>query len=54
MKPSGNQLQIITDFIEAGNITPIIDRVFPFVEAQKAMEYVESGRVKGKIILKIR
>ncbi|MDQ1146020.1 alcohol dehydrogenase [Bacillus sp. SORGH_AS 510] len=54
MKPSGNQLQIITDFIEAGNIKPIIDRVFPFEEAQKAMEYVESGRVKGKIILKIK
>ncbi|WP_438361435.1 zinc-binding dehydrogenase [Paenibacillus odorifer] len=28
--------------------------MFPFVEAQKAMEYSESGRAKGKIILKIK
>ncbi|MGG0719659.1 NADP-dependent oxidoreductase [Robertmurraya massiliosenegalensis] len=54
MKPSGEQLSIITNFIEAGKIKPIIDSVFPFEDAQKAMEYAESGRAKGKIILKIR
>lgn len=54
MKPSGEQLRIIANFIETGKIKPIIDRVFPFDEAQKAMEYAESGRAKGKIILKIR
>ncbi|MFS0840658.1 NADP-dependent oxidoreductase [Paenibacillus sp. 1P03SA] len=54
MKPSGEQLRIIANFIETGKIKPVIDRVFPFEDAQKAMEYAESGRVKGKIILKIR
>ncbi|MCM3768991.1 NADP-dependent oxidoreductase [Priestia aryabhattai] len=54
MKPSGEQLRIIANFIETGKIKPIIDRVFPFGDAQKAMEYAESGRAKGKIILKIR
>ncbi|WP_040203359.1 NADP-dependent oxidoreductase [Neobacillus jeddahensis] len=54
MKPSGEQLRIIADFIESGKIKPIIDRVFPFEDAQKAMEYAESGRAKGKIIVKIR
>ncbi|MFJ5772122.1 NADP-dependent oxidoreductase [Psychrobacillus sp. NPDC093180] len=54
MKPSGEQLRIIANFIETGKIKPIIDRVFPFEEAQKAMEYAESGRAKGKIIVKIR
>ncbi|MEH7334125.1 NADP-dependent oxidoreductase [Neobacillus drentensis] len=54
MKPSGEQLRIIANFIETGKIRPIIDRVFPFEDAQKAMEYAESGRAKGKIILKIR
>lgn len=53
MKPSGEQLRIIANFIETGKIKPIIDRVFPFEDAQKAMEYAESGRAKGKIILKI-
>ncbi len=54
MKPSGEQLRIIANFIETGKIKPIIDKVFSFKDAQKAMEYAESRRAKGKIILKIR
>ncbi|WP_107839424.1 NADP-dependent oxidoreductase [Metasolibacillus meyeri] len=54
MKPSGEQLRTIANFIELGQIKPVIDRVFPFEDAQKAMEYSEAGRAKGKIILKIK
>lgn len=54
MKPSGEQLKIITELIELGKIRPVIDRIFPFEEAQKALEYSEAGRAKGKVILKIK
>ncbi|MBO0995863.1 NADP-dependent oxidoreductase [Bacillus sp. SD088] len=54
MKPSGDQLRNIANFIESGKIKPVIDRTFSFQDAQKAMEYAESGRAKGKIIVKIR
>lgn len=54
MKPSGEQLRIIADLIEAGKIKPVIDRTFSFEDAQKAMEYAESGRAKGKIIVKMK
>ncbi|CAM4053442.1 MULTISPECIES: NADP-dependent oxidoreductase [Bacillus cereus group] len=54
MKPSGNQLRTIANYIESGKIKPVIDRVFPFEDAQKAMEYSEAGRAKGKIIVKIK
>jgi alcohol dehydrogenase len=54
MKPSGEQLRIIANFIETGKIKPVIDRVFPFEDAEKAMEYAESRRAKGKIIVKIK
>lgn len=54
MKPNGDQLSTITNFIESGKINPVIDRVFSFKDTQKAMEYSESGRAKGKIIVKIR
>jgi len=54
MKPSGRQLGLIAELIESGKIKPVIDLIFPFEEAQKAMEYSESGRAKGKIILKIK
>lgn len=54
MKPSGDQLTIITKLIESGQIKPVIDQVFPFEDAQKAIEYSEIGRAKGKIILSIK
>lgn len=54
MKPSGDQLHIIANYIEVGKIKPVIDRVFPFEDAQKAMEYSKAGRAKGKIIVKIK
>ncbi|MED0828191.1 MULTISPECIES: NADP-dependent oxidoreductase [Bacillus cereus group] len=54
MKPSGDQLRTIANYIEAGKIKPVIDRVFSFEDAQKAMEYSEAGRAKGKIIVKIK
>ncbi|PDY40881.1 NADPH:quinone reductase [Bacillus wiedmannii] len=54
MKPSGDQLRTIANYIEAGKIKPVIDRVFSFEDTQKAMEYSEAGRAKGKIIVKIK
>ena len=35
MKPSGDQLRTIANYIEAGKIKPVIDRIFPFEDAQK-------------------
>ncbi|MGE8001203.1 NADP-dependent oxidoreductase [Lysinibacillus sp. NPDC093190] len=54
MKPSGIQLKLIREFIEAKKIVPIIDRVVLMDDIQKAFEYSESGRAKGKIIIKIK
>ncbi|MFJ8235539.1 NADP-dependent oxidoreductase [Ureibacillus sp. NPDC094379] len=54
MEPSGDQLRIIANYIESGEIKPVVDKVFTFDDAQKAMEYAESGRAKGKIILKLK
>lgn len=54
MKPSGKQLEIIRELIEAGKIIPIIDRVIPFDDIQKAVAYSESGKAKGKIIVKVK
>lgn len=53
MKPSGKQLEILKTFIEAGDISPVIDRIIPFLDIKEAFDYSKSGRAKGKIILKI-
>ncbi|MFC4802943.1 NADP-dependent oxidoreductase [Neobacillus sp. GCM10023253] len=54
MKPSGKQLTFIKGLIEQGKIIPVIDRVYPFVDTQEALDYVETGRSKGKVIVRIK
>ena len=54
MKANGAQLRLITRLIEAGAIRPVIDKVFPFESTNEAMAYVEAGRAKGKVVVKIK
>nr|WP_315496344.1 NADP-dependent oxidoreductase [uncultured Rhodoferax sp.] len=54
MQASGSQLRQITPLIESGAIRPVIDKVFPFDATNEALAYVESGRAKGKVVIKVR
>ncbi|MED3712440.1 NADP-dependent oxidoreductase [Peribacillus frigoritolerans] len=54
MKHSGEQLEILTEMLESEVIKPTLDKIFIFEDAQKALEYAETGRAKGKIILKLK
>ncbi|WP_393922816.1 zinc-binding dehydrogenase, partial [Pseudomonas fluorescens] len=53
MRASGAQLKKITALVESGVITPVIDRTFPFESTAEALSYVERGRAKGKVIIKL-
>ena len=44
----------ITRLIDAGIIRPVVDRVFPFEATNEALAYVETGRAKGKVVIKIK
>ena len=54
MKANGSQLREITQLVETGAIRPVIDRVFPFESTNDALAYVEAGRAKGKVVVKIK
>ncbi len=54
MRPSGDQLREIGSLIDSGTIRPVVDRVFPFESTKEALAYVEKGRAKGKVIVKVR
>lgn len=54
MRANGHQLRDITRLIEAGAIRPVIDRVFPFESTNEALAYVEAGRTKGKVVIKLK
>lgn len=53
MRADGAQLREITSLIESGAIRPVIDTVFPFADTHKALAYVDSGRVKGKVVVPV-
>jgi NADPH:quinone reductase-like Zn-dependent oxidoreductase len=47
-----NQIDMIRA-IEANNIKPVIDKVFPLAELADALRYLGSGQAKGKICIEI-
>ncbi|MER7886695.1 NADP-dependent oxidoreductase [Streptomyces fimicarius] len=52
MKAGGGTLREFARLVDAGKIRPVVDRVFPFDQTPKAMEYVEKGRAKaGKVVI---
>jgi alcohol dehydrogenase len=54
MKANGDQLRSICALLEAGTIRPVVDKVFPFPSTNEAMAFVEGGRAKGKVVIKVR
>ncbi len=54
MRAEGTQLGKITQLIEAGVIKPVVDKVFPFEQINEALSYVETGRSKGKVVIKVK
>jgi len=53
-KVSTESLNELTRLIEAGALTPHIDKVFPLEQIREAFEARESGTVKGKVVLEIK
>ena len=52
--PDGRQLAEIGELLQVGKIRPVIDKVFPFDQAKEALAYLEKGRAKGKIVVRLR
>ncbi|MBA3435623.1 MAG: zinc-binding dehydrogenase, partial [Chloroflexi bacterium] len=46
-------LLVLKELIEAGKVTPVIDRTYPLSEAAEAIRYVEPGRAKGKVVITV-
>jgi alcohol dehydrogenase len=53
-EPNGDQLREIAGLVDAGAIKPVIDREFAFAELPAALEYLEKGRARGKVVLKVK
>jgi NADPH:quinone reductase-like Zn-dependent oxidoreductase len=52
--PSGAQLAEIAKLIDSGELKPVIDRILPLSEVQRAHELSQSGHTHGKIVLRVK
>lgn len=53
MRAEGQQLAQIAKLIDAGVIRPVVDKVFPFAQTAEALAHVETGRARGKVVVKV-
>jgi alcohol dehydrogenase len=53
-EPNGEQLREIAALVDSGAIKPVIDREFDFERLPEALSYLEAGRARGKVVLKVR
>jgi NADPH:quinone reductase-like Zn-dependent oxidoreductase len=41
------------ELIEAGQVTPVVDRAYPLSEAAAAIRYLEAGHARGKVVITV-
>ena len=46
-------LAILADLMQSGKVKPVIDRTYPLSQVREAMQYLEAGHARGKVILTI-
>jgi NADPH:quinone reductase-like Zn-dependent oxidoreductase len=51
VKPNKEDLQFLKQLIEAGKLTPVIDRTYSLSETPEAIRYLESGHARGKVVI---
>ena len=51
--PNSDDLVFLTELIEAGKITPVIDKTYPLCKTPEAFRYLDEGHARGKVVLTI-
>jgi len=52
-KEHHTDMQRLADLIEAGKLTPTIDKTYPLHQAPEAMRHLEAGRARGKLVIAV-
>ena len=52
-KLNKKDLLLLKDLLEAGKIKPVIDRRYPLSEVPEAIQYLEEGHARGKVVITI-
>jgi NADPH:quinone reductase-like Zn-dependent oxidoreductase len=46
-------LEALRELMQSGEVTPVIDRRYPLSEVPAAIEYLETGRARGKVVINV-
>jgi NADPH:quinone reductase-like Zn-dependent oxidoreductase len=52
-KSSKEDMTFLAGLIEAGKVTPVIDRTYPLSETPEALRYLEAGHARGKVVITV-
>ena len=52
-KVKQNDLLVLKELIEAGKVTPVIDRAYPLSAVPEAIRYLAEGHARGKVIITV-
>jgi NADPH:quinone reductase-like Zn-dependent oxidoreductase len=52
-KENYEDMTVLKELIESGNVTPVIDRTYPLAEVPEAIRYLEEGHARGKVVITI-
>ena len=50
-RPRTEDLLALKELVDAGKLTPVIDRTYALADAPEAIAYSETGRARGKIVI---
>ena len=50
-RPNQDDLITLKELVEAGRVTPFIDRTYPLSETAEAFRYLDQGHARGKVII---
>ena len=51
--PNNEDLVVLNELIEAGKVTPVIDRTYPLSETSEAIGYLGEGHARGKVVITV-
>jgi NADPH:quinone reductase-like Zn-dependent oxidoreductase len=51
--PTQEDLLAVTALIEAGELTPVVDRTYPLADAAEGVRHVEQGHARGKAVITV-
>src|SRR5437899_3547306 len=50
---NGKDLTILADMMQSGKLKPVIDRTYKLAEVPQAIQYLEQGHARGKVIITV-